>query len=63
MLFYFSGVVCIITNKIDSEVALITGSITLIAYGIIKIIGYFSNDLFNLAFQYDFACGVFLIML
>ena len=33
------------------------------AYGIIKIIGYFSKDLYCLAFQYDFACGVFLIVL
>lgn len=35
----------------------------LIAYGIIKIIGYFSKDLYCLAFQYDFACGIFLIVL
>ena len=35
----------------------------LIVYGIIKIIGYFSKDLYCLAFQYDFACGIFLIVL
>lgn len=34
-----------------------------IAYGIIKIIGYCSNDLYCLAFQYDLACGIFLIVL
>lgn len=33
------------------------------AYGIIKITGYFSKDLYCLAFQYDFACGIFLVAL
>ncbi|MFQ9732082.1 MAG: hypothetical protein ACLT8X_11075 [Mediterraneibacter faecis] len=33
------------------------------AYGIIKMIGYFSKDLYCLAFQYDLACGIFLIIL
>lgn len=33
----------------------------LIAYGIIKIIGYFSEDLFCLAFRYDLAFGLLLL--
>lgn len=33
----------------------------LIIYGIVKVIGYFSDDLYCLAFQYDLACGLFLI--
>ena len=37
--------------------------ILLLAYGIIKMIGYFSKDLYCLAFQYDFACGIFLMAL
>lgn len=37
--------------------------IILIAYGIIKIIGYLSDDLFCLAFQYDLGRGLFLIVL
>ena len=36
--------------------------IVLIAYGVIKIIGYFSKDLYCLAFQYDLASGLFLIV-
>ena len=28
-------------------------------YGITKIIGYFSNDIYNLAFQFDLALGIF----
>lgn len=36
----------------------IGSGIILIAYGIIKIIGYCSDDLYNLAFQHDLACGL-----
>ena len=35
----------------------------LIAFGLIKIIGYFSKDLFRLAFQYDLEFGIVLLML
>ena len=41
-------------------VCLFSGGV-LIAYGIIKIIGYFSEDLFCLAFRYDFAFGLLLL--
>ena len=35
----------------------------LCAYGIIKLIGYFSNDLYSLAFQFDLAYGLLIIVL
>lgn len=57
------GAACIITGRIPSEYASIAGGIILIVYGIIKIVGYLSKDLYCLAFQYDFACGLFLIVL
>lgn len=37
--------------------------IALIAFGIIKLVGYFSRDLFRLAFQYDLEFGILLIVL
>lgn len=37
--------------------------IALIVFGAIRIIGYFSKDLFRLAFQYDLAFGILLIIL
>ncbi len=37
--------------------------ICLIIFGGIKIIGYFSKDLFRLAFQFDLATGILLIIL
>lgn len=37
--------------------------ISLILFGLVKLIGYFSRDLFQLAFQYDLALGVLLMIL
>lgn len=37
------------------------GGIILVAYGIVKLIGYLSDDMYCLAFQYDLSCGIFLI--
>ena len=61
--FYISGFCCIVSPEMMGKKGKMVAGILLIAYGIIKIIGYFSKDLYCLAFQYDFACGVFLIIL
>ena len=37
--------------------------ISMVVFGAIKIVGYFSKDLFRLAFQYDLEFGVILIVL
>lgn len=63
ILFYLSGVLCLTIPDISGKATAAAGGIILIVYGIIKIIGYFSKDLFCLAFQYDFACGIFLFVL
>lgn len=63
VLFYISGIICMMVPDIDGKSAVTAGGAILIAYGIIKITGYFSKDLYCLAFQYDFACGLFLIVL
>ena len=36
--------------------------IGMIVFGIVKIIGYFSKDLYRLAFQFDLAMGVFAVI-
>lgn len=61
--FYITGLCCIFRPDMMSGNAEIAAGIILIAYGIIKMIGYFSKDLYCLAFQYDFACGLFLMAL
>ena len=35
----------------------------MIVFGIVKLVGYFSRDLFRLAFQYDLAFGALLVVL
>ena len=39
----------------------VIGAVSLF-YGISKILGYFSHDLYNLAFQFDLALGVFTLI-
>lgn len=63
VLFYLTGIICIMIPGINAKAAAAAGGIILIIYGIIKITGYFSKDLYCLAFQYDFACGLLLIVL
>lgn len=63
IIFYIVGIVCMTIPSISPLVLCITGGIILVAYGIVKIIGYLSDDLYDLAFQYDLACGIFLIVL
>ncbi len=37
--------------------------IAMLVFGAIKLVGYYSKDLFRLAFQYDFQFGILLIIL
>lgn len=45
---------------LPSPAVCVLSGAALIVYGIIKIVGYFSEDLFCLAFRYDLAFGLFL---
>lgn len=64
-----SAVLCalglLLILKPELSIAL-TGAIvgaTMMAFGVIKLIGYFSKDLYRLAFQFDLAFGILLIAL
>lgn len=63
VIFYIAGIACLMIPSISPLTLCICGGLILIAYGIIKIIGYFSDDMYDLAFQYDLACGLFLMVL
>ncbi|MDO5346512.1 MAG: DUF308 domain-containing protein [Lachnospiraceae bacterium] len=63
IIFYIAGVLYMVLPGASPMVACISSGIILAAYGIIKIIGYLSDDLYCLAFQYDLGCGLFLIVL
>lgn len=63
VLFCVLGVVLLFTPGVS---ALWIGrmlGIGLILFGAIKLVGYFSRDLFRLAFQYDLAFGLLLMVL
>ena len=62
-LFCIMGLVLIIMPDFSLERIYRTGGIMLAAFGIIKIVGYFSEDLYRLAFQFDLAIGILLIVL
>lgn len=63
IIFYVAGIVCMAVPSVPPLVLYICGGILLIVYGIVKMIGYCSDDMYDLAFQYDLACGLFLIVL
>lgn len=63
VIFYICGITYMVLPSIPPLAVCIISGIILIAYGIVKIIGYFSDDRYCLAFQYDLACGLFLIAL
>lgn len=41
----------------------LSAGILLILYGLIRIVGYYADDLYCLAFQYGLACGLLLLVL
>ncbi len=45
-----------------AAVGLICG-VLLIVFGVVRLVGYFSKDLYRLAFQYDLALGIMMIIL
>lgn len=63
VLFYLAGLLYMLLPEIPPMAICVSSGVVLIAYGIIKVVGYCSEDLYCLAFQYDLACGLFLIVL
>lgn len=61
VLFMILGVCLIIWPDCSMAVFCTAVGIMLIVYGLIKIFGYFSRDVYCLAFQFDLAFGVLLV--
>lgn len=57
------GIVILAMPEIPETVVGLVVGILLILLGIFKLVGYFSKDLFRLAFQYDLQLGVVLVLL
>lgn len=62
VVFYIAGLLHIVWHGATPLMYCIASGIILIVYGVIKIMGYLSDDLYCLAFQYDLGCGLFLII-
>ena len=62
-LFYIAAILSLLFTGIPAPIFSILSGIVLLVYGVIKIIGYFSEDLFCLAFRYDLAFGILLIVI
>lgn len=64
---FMSALLCILgvfllvgAQPLIENIKVISGTMMII-FGIVKLIGYFSKDLYRLAFQYDLAFGILLI--
>lgn len=55
------GIMLILIPDFSAFMAARICGVTLAVFGIFKLIGYFSKDLYRLAFQYDLAFGILLL--
>ena len=63
VLFCAAGVLFIAMPEMSTEIIGVCIGIAMILFGIVKLIGYFSKDLFRLAFQFDLEFGILMIIL
>ena len=57
------GILIILWPDVSVSLVGIFAGVMLIALGMFKVMGYFSKDLYRLAFQYDLAFGLLLMVL
>lgn len=57
------GVALIVCPGVSAGLLCKISGVIMLLFGTIKIIGYFSKDLYRLAFQYDFAFGILIMAL
>ena len=55
------GILLIAHPDFSIEIIGVAAGICMILFGVVKLVGYFSKDLFRLAFQYDLAFGLLMI--
>ncbi len=63
ILFCAAGILFIAMPGISTEIIGVCIGIAMIFFGIVKLIGYFSKDLFRLAFQFDLEFGTLMMVL
>lgn len=63
VMFCIAGALFIALPDISITMIGISMRIAMIVFGIVKLVGYFSRDLFRLAFQFDLELGILLLVL
>lgn len=63
IIFYLAAAAYLLIQDIPPMVLYGFCGCLLIAYGVIKVVGFYSGDLYCLAFQYDFAFGILMIVM
>ena len=63
VLFCLAGVLFIAMPEISTKIIGICIGISMILFGIVRLIGYFSKDLYRLAFQFDLEFGILMMIL
>ena len=63
VLFCAAGILFIAKPELSTAVIGVCIGCAMILFGIVKLIGYFSKDLFRLAFQYDLEFGILMMVL
>lgn len=63
LVFCAAGVLFIVKPELSAVVISRALGVAMIVFGAVKLVGYFSKDLFRLAFQYDLGFGLLLIAL
>lgn len=63
VMFCITGALFIALPDISITMIGVSMGIAMIVFGIVKLVGYFSRDLFRLAFQFDMELGILLLVL
>lgn len=63
VVFSIIGVLFIAMPDISAKVIGLSVGIAMIVFGVVRLVGYFSKDLFRLAFQFDLGFGILLFAL
>ena len=63
ILFCAAGILSIAVPELSVSIIGVCIGIAMILFGIVKLIGYFSKDLFRLAFQFDLEFGILMMIL
>lgn len=61
--FCLAGMAMILAPAPSARVIGIFFGISMMVFGVVKLVGFYSRDLYRLAFQYDFQFGILLLLL